>query len=200
MRFISILICIPILLFALLERDNISLWIATELQDMDYYMGDDDTVHNYDEAIFLIRQEQYTEAKALLQPILNNKNLKNPWDIYELYGDLVYETRGSTGDVAVFYNRSLQYQDSPRVKKKLELLSTLPEPSQEQIAENTGATNTPQDITGTLEREIRRQELTISWETAQRIRDLSAGMIEPQDLITRTLDILSTGSSIPKDW
>lgn len=197
---ILLLICVPILLFVSLEHDNISLWIATELQDMDYYIGGDDTVHNYDEAIFLISQQQYTEAKALLQPILNNKNLRNPADVYELYGDLVYETRGSTGDVAVFYNRSLEYQDSPRVKKKLELLSTLPQSSQEQTSENTGATDTPQDMTGAIEREIRRQELMLSWSTKQNIRDLSAGMIQPQDLITRTLDILATGSSIPKDW
>jgi hypothetical protein len=197
---ITLLICIPIFLFVSLERVNISLWIASELQNMRYYIGTDDTIRNYNEAVLLLHKSDYSAAKSLLQPILNNKNLKNPEDIYELYGDLVYEARGSTGDVAVFYNRSLEHRDSLRVKKKLEILSTLSPSSQEPIDENTTAIDTPKDMTGALEREKRRQEISHPDNQKQTIRDLSAGMVEPQDLITRTLDLLSTGSSIPKDW
>lgn len=200
MKTILFLICIPLLVFASLERENLSLLVADKFQDMDYYIGTDIWISNYNEAVLLIRGSQYPEAKSLLQPILNQRDLVNPADVYELYGDLVYEADGSTGDVAVFYQRSLEYLDTPRIRKKLELLSTITEPKQEENTDNTGSLNVPEDMTGALERESRRQELSLSWETRQNIRDLSAGMAAPQDLISRTLDILATGSSVPKDW
>ncbi|MFZ2255132.1 MAG: hypothetical protein WAW59_06340 [Patescibacteria group bacterium] len=93
---------------------------------------------------------------------MNQRDLVNPADVYELYGDLVYEADGSTGDVAVFYQRSLEYLDTPRIRKKLELLSTITEPKQEENTDNTGSLNVPEDMTGALERESRRQELSLS--------------------------------------
>lgn len=199
---IFFLICAPLLIFVLMEYENISLFVAAKTQNIRYYIGSDSSLKNYNEAILLIKSSQYNEAKSLLQLILNDKTLRNPADVYELYGDLVYETHGSTGDILVFYNRSLEYHDSPRVKKKLELLKSLSpkEQKQSEDTENTGSTLPLEDMTWVIMRESRRQELLLSGWVNQNIRDLSAGMIEPQDLITRTLDILATGSSIPKDW
>ena len=56
-------------------------------------MGADKAIANYNEAVSLIGNKQYNEAKSLLQPILNNRDLINPADVYELYGDLVYGTK-----------------------------------------------------------------------------------------------------------
>lgn len=41
MKTILFLICIPLLVFASLERENLSLLVVDELQDMDYYIGTD---------------------------------------------------------------------------------------------------------------------------------------------------------------
>jgi len=93
---IFILICVPFFVFVSFEYENISLFFAAKVQDMRYYLGSDDAIVNYNEAVWLARSSEYNEAKSLLQPILNNRNIHNPADVYELYGDLVYETRGST--------------------------------------------------------------------------------------------------------
>lgn len=116
---------------------------------MRYYMGTNTTIRNYNEAVSLLRDQQYGPAKSLLQPILNEKNLANPADVYELYGDLVYETKGSTGDVAVFYNRSLEYTDSVRVRTKISLLDQMPRPREdsETGTTSTGMTDMPTDQT-----------------------------------------------------
>ncbi len=144
----------------MLERNNISLFVAANLQDMAYYIGQDEAIMKYNEAVLLAQDSQYSEAKSLLQLILNNEQLAQPADVYELYGDLVYQTRGSTGDVAVFYNRSLEYLDSERVREKIKLLDIIPQKSQdEKTVASTGSTNTPEDLTGAMLREQRRQEI-----------------------------------------
>lgn len=201
MKKILFLICIPVIIFTLLERNNISLFVAAKLQDMAYYIGQNEAIMKYNEAVLLAQDSQYSEAKSLLQFILNNEQLAQPADVYELYGDLVYQTRGSTGDVAVFYNRSLEYLDSERVREKIKLLDIIPQKSQdEKTVASTGSTDTPEDLTGAMLREQRRQEIVQDGQSPWSIRDTSAGMIEPQDIISRTLDIFHTGSAIPKDW
>ncbi len=169
---------------------------------MHYYIGSDTAIPAYNEALSLVREGQYNEAKSLLQPILNNKGLANPADVYELYGDLVYETKGSTGDVAVFYHRSLEYIDMPRVRTKLALLNQIPLPREqsETGATNTGSIAVPEDQTGALMRETRRQELTGSGVGRRESLDPYAGMTPPEDIISRTLHLLSTGSESVRDW
>jgi hypothetical protein len=139
MKKFLLLICAFLCLLVALERDNISLVLANKVGDMHVYIGADRAIVNYNEAVSLIGNKQYDEAKSLLQPILNNKSLANPADVYELYGDLVYETHGSTGDVAVFYHRSLEYIDTLRVRTKLALLDQIPLPRE---VSATGATST----------------------------------------------------------
>ena len=194
------LICVPLLVFISLERVNISLLAWVEFQDMGYYIGDDAAVKSYNEAVLALRQWQTSEAKSLLQTILNGEH-ENPADVYELYGDLVYESRGSTGDVAVFYNRSLEYLDNPRVRTKLALLDTLPAPTEDKNNTNT-ATGAVEELnqTGALERTSRRQELAWTGRDGQQMIDLTVGMTEPQDAISRTLDILSGGTGAQRDW
>lgn len=200
MHKILLLICVSLLVFASLERVNLSLSVSSYLQDMSYYIGDDMTVENYNEAVIAVKEWNLSEAKSLLQTILN-QDTKNPADVYELYGDLVYDARWSTGDVAVFYNRSLEYLDNPRVRSKLALLDTLPPPT-----EDSGNTETATGITeetdriGALERASRRQELAGTGRDNQKMIDLTVGMVEPQDAISRTLDILSGGTGAQRDW
>ena len=79
--------------------------------------------------------------------------------MYELYGDFVYESRGSTGDVAVFYNRSLEYLDNPRVRTKLTFLDTLPTTSEGIGDTSTGMVDEITSLTGAQERKQRREEL-----------------------------------------
>ncbi len=199
---ILLLICAFLCLLVALERENISLVLANKMGDMHYYIGSDTAIPAYNEALSLVREKQYNEAKSLLQPILNNKGLANPTDVYELYGDLVYETKGSTGDVAVFYHRSLDYIDTPRVRTKLALLDQIPLPREqsETGATNTGSITVPEDQTGALMRETRRQELTGSGVGRRESLDPYAGMTPPEDIISRTLHLVSTGSESVRDW
>jgi hypothetical protein len=202
MKKFLLLICTFLCLFVTLERDNISLVLANRIGDMRYYIGADEAIANYNEAVSLIDNKQYNEAKSLIQPILNTKSLVNPADVYELYGDLVYETHGSTGDVAIFYHRSLEYIDTPRVRTKLALLDQiqLPREKTETGATNTGSIAVPDDQTGALMRETRRQELTGSGVGRRESLDPYAGMTPPEDIISRTLQLLSTGSASVRDW
>lgn len=57
---------------------------------MSYYIGDDRGLAMYNEAVLLIAKKEYSSAKSLLQPLLNQDTIQNPADVYELYGDLVY--------------------------------------------------------------------------------------------------------------
>jgi hypothetical protein len=149
MQKLLLLICAFLCILVALERDNISLVLANQMGDMHVYIGADKAIANYNEAVSLVASQQYGPAKSLLQPILNEKNLANPADVYELYGDLVYETKGSTGDVAVFYNRSLEYTDSVRVRTKISLLDQMPRPREdsETGTTSTGMTDMPTDQT-----------------------------------------------------
>lgn len=144
-----LLICAFLFILSWFERDNLSLVLANRAGDMRYYIGAERSIHNYNEAVSLTQKGQYSEAKSLLQPILNEKTLTNPADVYELYGDLVYETKGSTGDVAVFYRRSLEYVDSLRVRTKLTLLDqvSLPREVSATGTTSTGMTTPPRDQT-----------------------------------------------------
>lgn len=202
MKKFLLLICAFLFTLVALERDNISLVLANRMGDMHVYIGADKAIANYNEAVSLVASQQYDEAKSLLQPILNTKSLVNPADVYELYGDLVYETHGSTGDVAVFYHRSLEYIDTPRVRTKLALLDQIPVPREktETGATNTGSITVPEDQTGALMRETRRQELTGSGVGRRESLDPYAGMTPPEDIISRTLQLLSTGSESVRDW
>lgn len=168
---------------------------------MSYYMGKDDTVRYYNESLILSEDMKYNEAKSILQPILNSSTLKNPADVYEVYGDLVYQSHGTTGDILVFYKRSLEYKDTSRVRKKISILSSSSgEVELQDITRDTLSDDISESFTGTTEALSRRKDLLDDMSGSQNIRDLSSGMFEPQDIITRSLDILSTGSSIPKDW
>lgn len=194
-----LLICVPIALFIMLEYQNISLYIAVKSWDMQYYLGKDDYIKDYNSAILLAQANKYQEAKSLLKPMLNSKDLPNPADIYEIYWDLVHASNGSTGDTIVFYNRSLEYYDNLRVRTKIDyLMNNIPIQAPQQSTWTLSQDDT--SISGSVARESRRKELELSWSQMSQVRDLSAGMIQPQDIISRTLDMLSTSSTIPKDW
>lgn len=89
-----VLLCISVFLtFLFVERENISLLVANNRQDISWYLGDNMEARLYDEAIWLTRQSRYQEAISLLTPLLNRRDLTHPTDVYELYGDLLYHTR-----------------------------------------------------------------------------------------------------------
>ena len=166
---------------------------------MQYYLGHNDSIKSYNTALILAQDNQFQEAKSLLKPLLNQKELMNPSDIYEIYWDLVYASNWSTWDTIVFYNRSLEYYDNPRVHNKIQYLSNVA-PSQSSRQWTWAPPPDDALLSGSIARESRRKELELSGSQMDKVRDLSAGMVQPQDIISRTLDILSTNSAIPKDW
>jgi hypothetical protein len=193
------LIIIPLLLFVTLERDNISLILVAYLKDSRYYIWQEVAIQNYNEAILLTEKGQYLEAKSLLQPILNTKDLHNPSDVYELYGDLVYSTSGNTGDTAVFYRRALEYRTSSRIEDKLRLLEINP-PTQRQEPSLTQSWDAIAQPELDWLRSSRREELDSLQVSEADALDLYGSLQEPADIISRTLDVLSTGSTIVRDW
>jgi tetratricopeptide (TPR) repeat protein len=76
-------------------------------------------VSRYNDAIWLSNSGRYTEAKALLAPLLNDTNISKKSEIAELYGDLIYTTSGSIDDTIRMYERSLSFSPSDRVTTKI---------------------------------------------------------------------------------
>lgn len=62
---------------------------------------------------------RYTEAKALLAPLLNDTTIERRAEVAELYGDLIYTMSGSIDDTIRMYERSLSFSPSDRVTTKI---------------------------------------------------------------------------------
>lgn len=111
-----------VLVFAVLEYTNLSLVGANLSHNTDWYLGQDENAKKYNESIFLAERGDFTGAKSVLSPILNEKNLENPGDVFELYGDLVYQMGGASGDILPFYHRALEQGENLRIEKKITML------------------------------------------------------------------------------
>jgi hypothetical protein len=94
-------------------------------QDVSWYQGDALWVTRYNEAIWLAKNKQYTEAKTALSPILNDLQNPKKAEISELYGDLIFSTSGTLADTLSMYERSLQFAPSERVSTKIEYIKKL---------------------------------------------------------------------------
>lgn len=115
----------------------------------------------YNNAILLAKNKQYKEAKSLLEPIIKSSGSLYSADIYELYGDLIYETHENPRESVVFYNQSLEYRDSVRVRRKLEILSVADiDIHNSDNSQNTGSISTSGDQDDITLREQRRQEIS----------------------------------------
>lgn len=197
---ITIFFSISLLCFVALEYRNISLLFTTHINTMKYFVGNDENVFNYNEAIFLTQKQNYLEAKSLLQPLLNQQTLHNPADIYEMYGDILYTTHGNTGDILFFYQKSLTHKEVERVQKKIWLLNNIQQWSWASMQESDNATTLPTDNSGAILRDMRRVELISSWITEKDALNIYGNDIHTSDAISRALDLLETGSTVPRDW
>ncbi len=202
MKKIFLLISIIASIFVTLEYKNISLLLAHGVGDMRYYVWGDDGIREYNTAQYLIAEKNYTGAKSVLSPLLNQWDITLPWETWETYGDLVYEIGGATGDVVVFYRRALEYTDHPRIHDKIALLDSLPPRTWE--SENTkaqsGSSDSPASTSGATLREMRRTELEDETRNRAQSVDLQSGYTRPDDIISRTLDLLATWSTAVRDW
>lgn len=189
------------LCFSILEWKNISLLCANVLHDMHYYGWMTSWLREYNTAQYLIWNKSYTWAKSLLAPLLNVPDIIAPVDVWEAYGDIVYTWGWWTGDVVVFYERALVYEDRPRIRSKIDFLRThetinnkkeenqKTEPKQESSA-----------YSGESIRESRREEIARETYDRNKSLDLQSSYANSKDIITRALETFQTWSVMIRDW
>lgn len=96
----------------------------------------------YNEALLLAQSKKYTEAKALLVPLLSSPDSAT----LELYGDILVYSSGGVGDILSFYREAYRLQSEPRIAEKIRIFeknqaqsgSTSPTQSGTQITQPQG--------------------------------------------------------------
>lgn len=148
-RILNTTLLLFVLVFAVIEYANLSLLGANIAHNMDWYLGQDGNVKKYNESLFLAEKGDFTGAKSVLSPLLNEKNLENPSDVFELYGDLVYSMSGATGDILPFYLRALEYGENLRVEQKISMIENPSSPADSGSTDTgTGIAKNPETASG----------------------------------------------------
>ncbi len=204
-RSVSSALLIFVGIFLILEYSSISLIFANISHNMDWYFGKDRNIKQYNEALFLAETGDFTWAKSILFPLLNEKTIQNPSDVFELYGDLIYKTSLATGDILTSYKRSLSYGENLRVEQKITLIEN-PEQKTQSGSTNTGTMNKKNTETASgfaswgASREAKKQELKNLQENRKGAINFSAPM--PGDIQQEVQGIFSVlgGGSEKKDW
>lgn len=87
-------------------------------------------VSRYNEAIWKSNSGQYSDAKRILAPLLNDTNVTKKAEVSELYGDLIYSMSGPVDDSIHMYERSLSFSLSDRVHRKIAYIQQIQKHSQ----------------------------------------------------------------------
>ena len=83
----------------------------------------------YNESLTLAHMWEYEPSKAILEDLVRTDpitTLQNGGDLYELYGDVLYLSSGSTGDVLKLYTLASTSSRSDRIERKIALLTVPP--------------------------------------------------------------------------
>ncbi len=154
------------IVFVVSERqsliENSSLIYANITRDMTDSSHYPVWVSRYNEAIWKSNSGQYSDAKRILAPLLNDTNVTKKAEVSELYGDLIYSMSGPVDDSIHMYERSLSFSLSDRVHRKIAYIQQIQKHSQ------TGSWNTaiaPQADSGSQMRDAKKIELQkTAWE------------------------------------
>lgn len=192
-----------LLIFAVLEYANLSLVFSNITHNANHYIGSDEHAKIYNESVFLAESGDFTGAKSVLSPLLNQQNLENPRDVFELYGDLVYQGWGASGDIIPFYRRALEHGENLRIEKKIAML----ESSWENERTGTGEPIDPpvqgesgDFSSGAMSREVKQQELEQLQKNRKGMVNFSSPLPgDEQQQVREIFEVLGGGEE-KKEW
>lgn len=191
--------CFFLAIFSVLEYQNVSLVFANISQNISWYYGDDMNIKRYNESIWLVEKWEFQQAKSLLLPLLNSKE-EYQSDVFELYGDILYRTAWSTGDILTMYHRALGVSWKLRIEKKIALLENKTTEGMQENTKNNTPTNTWKSLSGNLARDIKRSEI----EHLQQNRwwSVNLHMTSTSDLKRKMQDVfwVLEWGEVKKDW
>ncbi len=196
--FSSLIFCLS--LFIIFFED-FSLVASNIFQNPAYFLGKDENITRYNEALFLAKKWDFLSAKSLASPLLNAPDTQNPGDISELYADILYKTDTKKEDILLFYNKALSYDNANiRIKKKIEMLSA----SGWNISENLPVQNTVASWSaviqsGSSKQQEKEKELQILQQNRKGSVNFSSNPSDAKDFVDNTLRILE-GEAGQKDW
>ena len=75
LRSVLVAIFIFVGVFLVFEYSAISLVVANISHDMKWYLGKDEKIKKYNESLFLAETGDFSGAKSLLFPLLNEKDI-----------------------------------------------------------------------------------------------------------------------------
>ena len=181
--------------------EDFSLVVSNVLQNPAYFLGKDENIARYNEALFLAKKWDFLSAKSLSAPLLNAPDTRNPGDLAELYADILYKTDAKKEDILLFYNKSLSYDNANiRIKKKIEMLSVswsnIPQnsPAKDMTASGAAAIQT-----GSMEQQEKEKELQILQQNRKGSINFSSNPSDEKSFLDSTLRILE-GEAGQKDW
>ncbi len=160
----------------------------------------------YNEAIWLSGSGQYSEAKSLIAPLINDTSLSKKPEIAELYGDLIFSMSGSLDDTIRMYDRSLSFSPSVRVSDKLRYMRQLQDTQSGSLGDTltlSGETASPsQTDSGSQEREAKKIELQkISSERDKYLGNTSSSQTSARSEIEKLIQSTRSGDApITQDW
>ena len=198
---VKILLLFIILTVVVFAKD-ISLAASVFFREPDFFLGKSSEITLYNDALSLAKSRDYASAKSLLSSLISNKNVSNPSDIYELYGDILFLTADGTGDTLLFYKKSLKSNPTnPRIDKKIALLQTRQiEPREEQKTQTWTKTQDPKTQTGeTSNLDLKKEELRELQSQRSGMVESSAQGMTQKWLIDETFELLGTGAG-SKNW
>jgi hypothetical protein len=139
-----------LILVLLVFAKDFSLVASVVFREPHFFLGKSNEVTLYNDVLSLAQSGDYESAKSLLRPLLSSKNLSNPSDVYELYGDIIFILSQGTGDILPFYKKSLAINPTnPRIAQKIALLEIKKtEEKKEQNSQTGTKMQNPQTQTG----------------------------------------------------
>lgn len=167
-----------------------------------YYQGDSKWVIRYNEAIWLSQNRKYTEAKFLLTPLLNDTSIPKKAEVSELYGDLIYSSSGSIWDSIRMYERSLEFQPSERVVKKIAYIKKMNPEKQISSTGSKSETSSGKTDSWTLEKNAKKEELIKTWEKrAEYLGNTISWDNISRNELQRLIESVQSGSiEVVQDW
>lgn len=123
-------------------------------------------------------------------------------EVSELYGDLIYSSSGSIWDSVRMYERSLEFQASERVVKKIAYIKKM---NPEKQLSSTGSkfeTSSGKTDSWTLEKNTKKEELIKTWEKrAEYLGNTILWDNISRNEIQRLIESVQSGSiEVVQDW